>query len=301
MDFGRVPDVSRVDFTLPPDSPGTASTLAAGRGGTVPAVVLGGPVWANDGFVGTLYPVGAKKRDYLSHYAKQFDAIELNSTWYAVNESAIARWIDDTPASFRFYPKLARAISHDRMLMGVERATERFVDAMRPFGERLGAMWLLLPESFGPAQIADLADFIAFFPDAFELAVELRHPDWFADRTARDDVFALFAAEGVTPVITDTAGRRDVVHQHLTTRHAFIRFAGNQLDPTDFTRLDDWVERLGTWVDRGLERITFFLHQPNEALILNLAAHFVPRLNARCGTQARVPTPVPTVQQGELF
>ena len=56
-------------------------------------------------------------------------------------------------------------------------------------------------------------------------------------------------------VITDTAGRRDCVHQRLTTPFAFIRFVGNNLHPTDYSRMDDWVERIQEWFDQGLERV----------------------------------------------
>jgi hypothetical protein len=44
--------------------------------------------------------------------------------------------------------------------------------------------------------------------------------------------------------MSDTYGRRDCVHMELTTPEATIRFAGNNLAPSDYTRLDAWVERL---------------------------------------------------------
>ena len=54
-------------------------------------------------------------------------------------------------------------------------------------------------------------------------------------------------------MITDTAGRRDCAHMHLTIPKAFIRYVGNSLHPTDYTRIDVWVERMKYWLDHGME------------------------------------------------
>ena len=84
-------------------------------------------------------------------------------------------------------------------------------------------------------------------------------------------------------VITDTSGRRDAVHQCLTTNSAFIRFDGNELHKTDFTRIDEWAVRIKQWIDRGLETVYFFHHTPTKSLTPELSNHFLERMNTLCG------------------
>ena len=72
-------------------------------------------------------------------------------------------------------------------------------------------------------------------------------------------------------MITDVAGRRDVLHQRLTTNTVLIRFVGNNLHPTDYERIDDWVFKIKEWIDRGLSNVYFFTHEPDNILAPELA------------------------------
>ena len=61
-------------------------------------------------------------------------------------------------------------------------------------------------------------------------------------------------------------------------------------DPkSDRSRLDEWVERLKTWVDLGIEDIHFFVHQNHELESPLLAAGFIQKLNKALGTHLKVP------------
>ena len=59
-------------------------------------------------------------------------------------------------------------------------------------------------------------------------------------------------------MITDTAGRRDCAHMHLTIPKVFIRYVGNSLHPTDYTRSDAWVQRMKYWLDQWFAGTLFF-------------------------------------------
>ena len=305
MDFGRIPDVGGVDFALPAEPAANAARGAPPPAdGDAPRVWLGAPVWAHDGFVAKIYPPRTARGDMLAAYARQFDAIELNSTWYGVDRERIARWADATPASFRFAAKLPRTITHEGRLGQATDDARRFLDDLAPFGPRLGIVWGVLPEAFGPRDLPALANFVRAWPDDVPLAIELRHPAFFAaNGPGRPDpgAFDLLAAHGVTAIVTDVAGRRDVLHMRLTTAHAFVRYCGNGLHPSDFARLDDWVERLRLWRDRGVRDTWFFLHQPVEHHTVELAEHLAPRLAARLGATVRAPERVRIPNQGSLF
>src|SRR3954468_5412248 len=78
----------------------------AGRG------VVGTSSWAGPGFVEEWYPPGLPPRDRLAWYAERFDAVEVNSTFYAVpTPRALGRWAGQTPADFTFDVKLHRLLS----------------------------------------------------------------------------------------------------------------------------------------------------------------------------------------------
>ena len=83
-------------------------------------------------------------------------------------------------------------------------------------------------------------------------------------------------------VITDTAGRRDCAHMHLTIPKVFIRYVGNSLHPTDYTRIDGWVQRMKYWLDNGLQELYFFMHMHDEATSPELTVYLVDKMNAVC-------------------
>ena len=103
-----------------------------------------------------------------------------------------------------------------------------------------------------------------------------------------EKLYALLEENGISNVITDTAGRRDLLHMRLTTPSAFIRYTGAN-HASDYARLDDWVERLVQWAKLGIEEIDFFVHQNMEVESPLLAAYFIEKVNQRLGLSIPVP------------
>jgi uncharacterized protein YecE (DUF72 family) len=232
----------------------------------------------------------------LAHYGRLFNTVELNATFYAIPSVQTVRgWARKVPAGFRFSPKVYRQLSHEGRLGQQPDLVHRFVDVIRELGDRLGPCFLQLPPGLGPEHLADLTTFLDLWPEEVELSVELRHPGWFAHGIS---AFPLLRSRGVGTVITDSAGRRDAVHQSLTTRTALIRFQGNDLHPTDSRRISDWARRLEQWVAAGLERAFFFFHLPNETLSPDLARTFVNEINRRLGLRLTPPRPVQPLLAG---
>lgn len=90
-------------------------------------------------------------------------------------------------------------------------------------------------------------------------------------------------------VITDVAGRRDVCHLRLTTNTVLVRFVGNNLHPTDYSRIDDWVRRLEYWFSNGLHQVYFFTHEPDNLMAPDLAIYLVEKLDKMGGVETRGP------------
>lgn len=281
MKFGKLADISGVDFSLPPDpEPGRLR----GKSAATFRAYVGLSRWASKEWQGDLYPAGTRQADFLHHYARAFNTIELNSTHYRTPTPAqVAKWREAVPAGFVFCPKIPQLISHYRKLVNCAEALTQFVESIAHFEDSLGSCFVQLHDSFGPALYPNLVDFLRQWPRSMPLAVEFRHPDWFAAGQLLPQVEELLANAGAGTVITDVAGRRDVCHTTLTSPQAMIRFVGNALDPTDYSRTDAWLTRLDRWVRQGLETLYLFPHEPGDRMASDMGRYWVEGLNRHLG------------------
>ena len=94
MKFGSS-DKPGAPLSLPADHTATDSLLArkAAPTGSPVLVYYGCPVWGHKEWVGKIYPAKTSEADFLQAYAAQFNAIELNATYYKLpEESTLLRW-----------------------------------------------------------------------------------------------------------------------------------------------------------------------------------------------------------------
>ena len=283
MKFGKVEDPSGIDFTLPNDHPDTKNVLA---GSGKPNIYVGCANW-NRAELKNFYPRGTKNE--LVYYATQFNSIELNATFYNNFPVAIIEgWYNKTPAEFRFFPKLYQGISHWKRLKYARQPTDVYLDGIAHLQEKLGMLFLQMPDNFGPKDWETLRDYLEEWPSGFPLALELRHPGWYDGTWNNDNLYALLEKKNITHIITDSAGRRDLLHMRLTTSTAFVRYNSVNTD-LDYKRLDDWFERLKAWSEAGIENIYFFVHQSHEEGYPLFSAHLIRRMNNELGTTMKIP------------
>ena len=285
MDFGKLPHaaLATVDFTLPPEPESNCHVLPGVRAGS-PNVYVGCPRWGVKELLGKLYPKGTKDTQFLDEYIKQFNAIELNSTFYNIyDDGAVSKWAAKAGESeFKFCPKVFQGISHEGALTDKLPLTHAFEKSIAAFGKHLGPAFLQLHDSFGPRRKGELLHYLQELPPQLPLFVEVRHPAWF-EAVELDNLVAQLSHLNKGLVITDTAGRRDVCHLRLTTSKAMVRFVANNLHSSDYTRLDEWVQRIADWINNGLSELYFFIHMASEKHSPELAAFFLGNLNATCG------------------
>jgi uncharacterized protein YecE (DUF72 family) len=286
MDFGKVEtDLSDIDFTLPPDSPGTTALLEKQPRNSKPEILVGCAKWGRKDWVGKIYPAGTKEADFLSLYAKHFNCIELNATFYRIPTiSQTSGWASKVGKDFKFSPKFTDQITHLRRLKDVKQLTDQFLEGISGFKDNLGPVFFMPHPGMGPKTLETMEAFIQSLPKDIDLFVELRNPQWFADKDAFNKVFSMLERNKTGSIITDASGRRDCVHMRLTTPVAFIRFVGNGLHPTDYTRVDDWVQRIKKWMESGIEKVYFFMHQHEEIHSPELCKYVIEQLNKHCGT-----------------
>jgi len=271
MKFGTVSpgELERISFTLPPDAAINARVLP-GRPMDRPGIWIGASSWGDKSWVGPLYPNPTPATKFRERYPKYFNALELNGTHYALYPAdTLAQWAMPAQGrSFRFCPKFPQSISHYGGFLNASDATLAFLDSLQGLGaDHLGPIFLQLPDSFAPANKQALFDYLAALPADIDVFLELRHPGWMADAVVREELFETLRALNKGLVLTDTPGRRDLVHMALTVPKVFLRFVCHQLHPTSFSRTDEWVHRLRTWFDLGLEDAYIFLHPGEEAAL----------------------------------
>ncbi len=292
MEFGRVEsdELSKVDFTLPPDHEGTTRLLKNQKSTTGTRFFIGCAKWGRKDWIGKIYPPKTKEADFLNHYAGYFNSIELNATFYKMpSEKQTTAWAKKAGKGFKFCPKFTGRITHIKRLKDVQESTERFIRGVSGFGDSLGPLLLMPHPQMGPKTFDRMEAFIASLPKETSLFVELRHEDWYNDPEVFENTFMMLERHSSGAVITDAAGRRDCLHQRLTTPEAFIRFVGNGLHPTDYTRLDSWVQRIKSWMEQGIHTVYFFMHQHEELQSPELAKYLIHQLNKHCGTS--IPEP----------
>jgi len=74
----------------------------------------------------------------------------------------------------------------------------------------------------------------------------------------------------------------------LTTPTAFVRYVGANAE-SDYTRLDEWVQKIVKWKEEGLQNLYFFIHQNIEKASPLLSAHFIDNLNKAIGSELLIP------------
>ncbi len=166
--------------------------------------------WGYADWSGVFYPAAAASKEYLALYARTFDAVEIDSTFYGTpREAQIQQWARATPPNFVFCPKVPRVITHEMRLVGAAEEIKRFVAVMGLLGPKLGPMLLQFPPDFTRAALPQLQ---AILPVLRELApgerdapgarfaVEFRHRSLLAP-----DVSALLAEHNVALANADYA------------------------------------------------------------------------------------------------
>ncbi|RUR30212.1 DUF72 domain-containing protein [Vreelandella andesensis] len=245
---------------------------------------LGLPMWANQDWLGTLYPQHAKT-DLLSDYAVVFSSVEGNTTFYsgAPKPETVAAWARQAPPHFRFCFKLPATVTHDQRLTQPENAWA-FLDALTPLHDRLGPTMIQLPRDFGPAELPQLERLLAQWPGHLPCAVEVRHPDFFLKGDAEKALNRLLITYSANRVMLDVRpvfstpanGHPGLAHAqqekpklplHVlsTANYPVIRFIGHIDKTINTDYFTPWIDRLSLWISQGKTPFLFVHTADNQA------------------------------------
>lgn len=264
MEFGKLPFVDHIDWTIPPTDPLAADFLAKNPSSDF-KIYWGAPAWGHKEWIGQIYPEKTKAADFLYFYSRYFNCIELNTSHYRIpTPEQTQKWRSQVPPEFRFCPKVFQAISHTADGMRDGALQKPWFQFLENLGENLGPSFLQLPPQFSYAQKTRLYEFLQSWPQEFPLAVEFRNTSWFNDGRLLPALTQYLQSRKIGLVITDVAGRRDVLHSSISASFSLLRFIGNNLHPSDFDRARQWAERFSLWRDLGLKTIFLMVHEPDD-------------------------------------
>ena len=160
---------------------------------------IGAQGWNYDAWLGGFYPSGTRPTDFLSVYARAFDTVEVDSTFYAIPpEKTIEGWVKRTPPGFLFTLKLPQSITHERRLRASEEETALFIARARGLGPKLGPILMQMGPDFGIAEYPALVSYLATWPRDVPLAIEFRRREWITR-----DVHAMLTEHGVSLALSE--------------------------------------------------------------------------------------------------
>jgi uncharacterized protein YecE (DUF72 family) len=160
--------------------------------------------WAYPEWRGSFYPARLPQAEFLGHYGQTLSACEVNATFYRIqSETAVARWAEAVPDSFRFTVKAHRRLSYRKQLApdaGSKAQIDEFLASLAPLGEKLGCLLIQVPE-FLERDDAGLEGLLDLLPSEMLFACELQHPSWEVP-----EIMARVAERGGTVCLREEAG-----------------------------------------------------------------------------------------------
>ncbi len=198
--------------------------------------------WRN----GVFYPPRCPPRLWLEYYARHFDTVEINATFYRLpTVKAVQGWVEQTPDEFCFAVKMSRYVTHVKRLRELGPSLELFYGRLEPLirSSKLGPVLWQLPPTFRRDD-ERLEQALAQLPPGRH-CFEFRHPSWFAA-----DVMALLREHDVALVIGDRPEVHAFQTHELTADWTFVRLhAGSRGRRGNYSEseLRDWADRLRSW------------------------------------------------------
>jgi uncharacterized protein YecE (DUF72 family) len=197
--------------------------------------------WRN----GVFYPPRCPPREWLDYYARHFDTVEVNATFYRLpRREVVANWVRTSPPGFLFAVKMSRYITHIRRLRDLGAGVRTFYDRIAPLvrSPKLAPVLWQLPGNFRRDD-ERLAEALARLPRGRH-CFEFRHESWFVPET-----YARLREYGVALVVGDHPARPWQAHE-ITADWTFIRFHyGRRGRNGNYSEreLDEWSERIRGW------------------------------------------------------
>jgi uncharacterized protein YecE (DUF72 family) len=237
--------------------------MAAGR------IRVGCSGWEYKHWRGDFYPADLPRARWFEHYARTFDTVEINNTFYRLPEAeTFARWAARAPRGFEFAVKASRFLTHMKKLKDPEEPLDRLFSRIRELGRHLGPVLYQLPPGW-KLDRERLEHFLQMLPKGHKHVLEFRDPTWYAD-----DVRRLLERHRVALCLHDMQG--SATGRERTGPFVYVRFhgsSGHYSGGYAADRLQSWADWLAAERARGADIYAYFNndvggHAPRNAVTL---------------------------------
>lgn len=212
--------------------------------------------WAGDIF----YPSGLPQTKWLEYYARSFDSVEINVSFYHLpKKQTFESWYAKTPKDFMFAVKGSRYITHMKKLENCEESVEFFFQNTCGLKEKLGVVLWQLPPSFhlNPQRLEGFCNLLRGNTVARKSrqAFEFRHQSWFCREVyalLRDFNYSLCIAHSIRWPSQATVTAAD---------YAYLRFHGGEtFDDSNYSdeELQVWASKARAWRSEGRDIYSYF-------------------------------------------
>jgi uncharacterized protein YecE (DUF72 family) len=214
---------------------------------------IGTSGWVYPHWQGVFYPTDLPQRDWFSFYARSFDTVEINNSFYRLPAPAtFEAWRRQSPTGFLYAVKASRYLTHLKKLKNPEAPLARFFEHASSLGQSFGPVLYQLPPKWH-ANLARFEHFLRSLPTGPTHVVEFRDQSWLME-----EVFHMMEQYGVAHCIHDMHPLQ--VPCRVTARTVYIRFHGDMEHGGDYSpaALATWAERIEDWRTRGHDVFVYF-------------------------------------------
>lgn len=216
--------------------------------------------WSYPFWVGNFYSKGLRPKEFLAEYARHFDSVELDSTFYRIPSAGTTKtWREQVPEDFLFSAKFPRVITHVKMLRECEREVDAFISRISLIQPKLGPLLLQFPNSFGAKEFPLLQDFLPTLPKGFRYAVEVRNRALLGE----EGLHSLLRQHGVALVLVS----QPVSDEDVTADFVYARWEGDRsringaLGKVEIDRTQDiekWASQVKKLLNRQIDVFGYF-------------------------------------------
>ena len=208
---------------------------------------IGTSGWYYNHWSGLFYPAEMPKNRWFEYYAKDFDTVEVNNTFYQLpKQQSVKKWYGRAPKNFIYTVKANRYITHIKRLKETSEALERFFEMAELLKEKLGPVLYQLPPSLHK-DLDVLGGFVRLLPKNRIAVFEFRDKSWYSE-----DTYKLLDRSRAGFCVHDMPGKQ--TPRVITSDIIYVRFHG----PTgryagSYTKsaLRDWAQ----WLKEQTEKV----------------------------------------------
>lgn len=203
---------------------------------------------------GVFYPSDLPQRDWFSFFVKEFDAVELNVSFYRLPKKEVfAGWRKKAGENFVFSIKGSRFITHIKRLKDCQEPVKRFFEsAIKIKREKDIVLWQLPPRF--KANPEQLSRFLKLLPKNWRHAFEFRDESWLSEK-----IYKMLKQYNTAIVFQDYPDWP--ISEKITADFVYLRFHGKtHLYTSCYTEkeLTGWANKIKAWQKKGLDCYAFF-------------------------------------------